>query len=221
MSANLCEPYGRRRRGRRREPAAVAGELHGEARRTPRSCCTRRALRRALGDRRYRPRGQDARGRFCRRRDRLADRFRRVRARRRHRRGAAVGIAAGIAAIAAGGDQIVSGMALNLIAAGATPSLALAWFGQRGTTPSLPNGARLGPIALPLAQSLSEVPIVGRIHTTIICGHSLPVYLAWLAVPLTAFVLARTRLGLRVRAVGESPEAVHAAGLSVARLRFC
>ena len=127
----------------------------------------------------------------------------------------------GIAAIAAGGDQIVSGMALNLIAAGATPSLASAWFGQRGTTPPLPNGARFGPVALPLAQSLSEVPIVGRIHTTIICGHSLPVYLAWLAVPLTAFVLARTRLGLRVRAVGESPEAVHAAGLSVARLRFC
>jgi len=55
----------------------------------------------------------------------------------------------GIAAIAAGGDQIVSGMALNLIAAGATPSLASAWFGQRGTTPPLPNGARFGPIACP------------------------------------------------------------------------
>ena len=55
----------------------------------------------------------------------------------------------GIAAIAAGCDQIVSGMALNLIAAGATPSLASAWFGQRGTTPPLPNGARFGPIACP------------------------------------------------------------------------
>ena len=52
-------------------------------------------------------------------------------------------------AIAAGGDQIVSGMALNLIAAGTTPSLASAWFGQRGTTPPLPNGARFGPIACP------------------------------------------------------------------------
>ena len=54
----------------------------------------------------------------------------------------------------------------------------------------------------------------------VISGHSLPVYLAWLAVPLTAFVLASTRFGLRLRAVGESPEAVEAAGLSVARLRF-
>jgi len=126
----------------------------------------------------------------------------------------------GIAAIAAGGDQIVSGMALNLIAAGATPSLASAWFGQRGTTPPLPSRARFGPIALPLAQSLSEVPIVGRVYTAIISGHSLPVYLAWLAVPLTAYVLARTRFGLRLRAAGESPEAVDAAGLSVAGLRF-
>ena len=142
--------------------------------------------------------------------------------------GLAAGIAAalllallhGVAAITARGDQIVSGMALNLIAAGATPSLASAWFGQRGTTPPLPDGARFGPIMLPFAQSLGEIPVVGRVYTTIISGHTLPVYLAWLAVPLTAFVLARTRLGLRLRAAGESPEAVDAAGLSVARLRF-
>ena len=126
----------------------------------------------------------------------------------------------GVAAIAGGADQIVSGMALNLIAAGATPSLASAWFGQRGTTPPLPAGARFGPITLPLAQSLGEVRIAGRVYTTIISGHSLPVYLAWLAVPLTAFVLSYTGFGLRLRAVGESPEAVNAAGLSVARLRF-
>lgn len=126
----------------------------------------------------------------------------------------------GIAAITAGSDQIVSGMALNLIAAGATPSLALAWFGQRGTTPPLPSGARFGPISLPLAPSLGDIPILGRVYATVISGHSLPVYIAWLAVPLTALVLARTRLGLRLRAVGESPEAVAAAGLSVARLRF-
>ena len=126
----------------------------------------------------------------------------------------------GAAAIIGGGDQIVSGMALNLIALGATPSLASAWFGQRGTTPPLPAGARFGPFTLPLAQPLSEIPILGRVYTTVISGHSLPVYLAWLAVPLTAFVLASTRFGLRLRAVGESPEAVDAAGLSVARLRF-
>jgi general nucleoside transport system permease protein len=142
---------------------------------------------------------------------------------------AVFGLAAGIAAalllallhgVAARGDQIVSGMALNLIAAGAMPSLASAWFGQRGTTPPLPYGARFGPITLPFAHSLSEIPVVGRVYATIISGHTLPVYLAWLAVPLTSFVLARTRFGLRLRAAGESPEAVDAAGLSAARLRF-
>ena len=126
----------------------------------------------------------------------------------------------GLATVVAGGDQIVSGMALNLIAAGATPTLASAWFGQRGTTPPLPSGARFGPITLPLADQLSGVPILGPIYDAIVSGHSLPVYLAWLAVPATAFVLARTRFGLRLRAVGESPEAIDAAGVSVTRLRF-
>src|SRR5215469_16689951 len=98
--------------------------------------------------------------------------------------GLAAGIAAalllallhGVAAIAARGDQIVSGMALNLIAAGATPSLASAWFGQRGTTPPLPSGARFGPIILPLAQKLIAVPVLGPIYEYVVSGHSLPVY---------------------------------------------
>ena len=120
----------------------------------------------------------------------------------------------GAAAIALRGDQIVSGMALNLLAAGAAPSLALAWFGQGGATPALPDTARFRPIVLPFADAL------GPVYASVVSGHSLPVYLAWLAVPATALVLARTRFGLRLRAVGENPEAVAAAGLSVARLRF-
>jgi ABC-type uncharacterized transport system permease subunit len=105
----------------------------------------------------------------------------------------------GLAVVSAGGDQIVSGMALNLIAAGAAPSLAAAWFGTGGTTPPLPDAARFGPL---------------------LRGHSLLAWLAWFAVPATALVLARTRFGLRLRAVGDSPEAVDAAGLSVVRLRY-
>jgi general nucleoside transport system permease protein len=69
-------------------------------------------------------------------------------------------------------------------------------------------------------QMLSELPVIGPLYAALVSGNSLPVYLAWLAVPVTAFVLARTRFGLRLRAVGESPEAIGAAGLSVARLRF-
>ncbi len=126
----------------------------------------------------------------------------------------------GLATVTLGGDQIVCGMALNLVAAGAAPSLAAAWFGQGGSTPALPAGARFGPIALPLTEALGAAPIIGPIWTHILGGQSLPVYLAWLAAPVTAWLLARTRFGLRLRAVGESPEAVAAAGLSVVRLRY-
>ncbi len=126
----------------------------------------------------------------------------------------------GLATITLGGDQIVSGMALNLVAAGAAPSLAAAWFAQGGSTPSLTAGARFGPITLPLSRAIGAIPDLGRVWGEIVNGQSLPVYLAWLAVPMTAWALARTRFGLRLRAVGESPEAVAAAGLSVARLRY-
>lgn len=126
----------------------------------------------------------------------------------------------GVATITLGGDQIVSGMALNLIAAGAAPSLAAAWFAQGGATPPLPTGARFGPIVLPLTRALNGVPVVGQVWAAIVSGQSLPVYLAWLTVPLTALVLWRTRFGLHLRAVGENPRAVAAAGLSVVRLRY-
>ena len=51
-------------------------------------------------------------------------------------------------------------------------------------------------------------------------GHNILVYLAFLAVPLTWWVLFRTRFGLRLRAVGENPAAVDTAGISVAWLRY-
>jgi len=126
----------------------------------------------------------------------------------------------GVATITVGADQIVSGMALNLIAAGAAPSLAAAWFAQGGATPPLPSGARFGPIPLPMTHAISGVPLLGKVWVTIVSGQSLPVYIAWLAVPVTALMLSRIRFGLRLRAVGESPQAVAAAGLSVARLRY-
>ena len=53
-----------------------------------------------------------------------------------------------------------------------------------------------------------------------ISGHTALVYVAFLCVPLTWFILFRTRFGLRLRAVGENPAAVDTAGISVVRLRF-
>ena len=64
------------------------------------------------------------------------------------------------------------------------------------------------------------MPILGPIYSELISGHNLLVYIAFLAVPVTWWVLFRTRFGLRLRAVGENPEAVDTAGISVTWLRY-
>ncbi len=126
----------------------------------------------------------------------------------------------GFASITHRGNQIVSGVAINFIAAGSTVILGQAWFRQGGRTPSLGAEARFNPITLPGADALRDVPIVGPIYSDIISGHSLLVYFAFLMVPFTWWVLFRTRFGLRLRAVGENPAAVDTAGISVTWLRY-
>jgi simple sugar transport system permease protein len=126
----------------------------------------------------------------------------------------------GFASITHRGNQIVSGVAINFIAAGATIILGQAWFAQGGRTPSLSGNARFQAIELPGAEAIRDVPILGAIYSEIISGHSLLVYVAFLMVPFTWWVLFRTRFGLRLRAVGENPAAVDTAGISVAWLRY-
>jgi len=61
---------------------------------------------------------------------------------------------------------------------------------------------------------------VGPIYENLISGHSILVYFAFVAVPVTAWVLMKTRFGLRLRAVGENPKALDTAGISVFALRY-
>lgn len=131
-----------------------------------------------------------------------------------------VSLVHGFASITSRGNQIVSGVALNFIAAGLTIVLGQAWFGQGGRTPTLPASARFQPITLPGADLVRDVPLLGPLYANVISGHNLLTYLAFLAVPLSAWVLYRTRFGLRLRAVGENPGAVDTAGISVTWLRY-
>lgn len=126
----------------------------------------------------------------------------------------------GLASITFRGNQLISGVALNFLASGITVLIAQNWFKQGGRTPSLIGGARFEPIALPFAESLQNVPVLGPIYYELISGHSILVYVAFLAVPATWWILFRTRFGLRLRAVGENPAAVDTAGVSVIGLRF-
>ncbi|MGL4729227.1 MAG: ABC transporter permease [Bosea sp. (in: a-proteobacteria)] len=126
----------------------------------------------------------------------------------------------GFASISQRGNQIVSGVAINMLAAGLTAIIGNAWFGQGGQTPPLNGPARFADIALPGFDLIKHIPLIGPLIEEVISGHALPVYLAFGAVALSAFVLARTRFGLRLRAVGENPAAVDTAGISVTGLRY-
>ncbi|MEM1038105.1 MAG: ABC transporter permease [Pseudomonadota bacterium] len=126
----------------------------------------------------------------------------------------------GFASITNKGNQIVSGVAINFIAAGAAALLGNAWFNQGGRTPQLSNETRFVPIELPFANLLTDVPLIGPIYEGLISGHNLLAYFAFIMVPVTWWVLFRTRFGLRLRAVGENPAAVDTAGISVAWARY-
>lgn len=126
----------------------------------------------------------------------------------------------GFACITNRGDQVVSGVAINILASGLTVVLGIALFRRGGQTPSLPREDRFTPIEWIGVDAMDSIPVIGAIYRQLISGHSLLVYAAILAVPLTAFILYRTRFGLRLRAVGEVPEAVDSAGVSVAWLRY-
>lgn len=126
----------------------------------------------------------------------------------------------GFACITHRGNQIISGLAVNIIASGLTVTLAIALFKQGGQTPPLTSDLRFSPIAFPFADQIGAMPVIGPIYAELLSGHRGPVYLALLAVPLSAWLLFKTRFGLRLRAVGEVPEAVDSAGISVAWLRY-
>jgi simple sugar transport system permease protein len=142
--------------------------------------------------------------------------------------GLAAGVAAsltlslihGVASITFRGNQLISGVALNFLASGLTVVIGETWFGLGGRTPQLSGNARFEPIELPFVEALRDVPLLGPVYAELISGHTILVYGALVTVALTWWVLFRTRFGLHLRAVGENPESVDTAGISVTRLRY-
>ena len=126
----------------------------------------------------------------------------------------------GFACITHRGNQVVSGLAINILASGLTVTLGIAFFAQGGQTPFLKGDQRFSPITLPFADTLRDIPFLGPIYAEVISGHNIIVWIALLAVVVTSLVMMRTRFGLRLRAVGEKPEAVDTAGISVVLMRY-
>lgn len=126
----------------------------------------------------------------------------------------------GLACVSHKGDQVVSGVAINIIAAGMTVVLGIAWFEQGGQTPPVSAAVRIQPLFPALQEAAQSIPLVGRLLGLGFLSHNALVYIALALVPATWWLLFRTRFGLRLRAVGENPQMVDAAGVSVARLRY-
>ena len=130
----------------------------------------------------------------------------------------------GVASITFRGNQLISGVAINFLAAGLTVVIAQGWFGQGGRTPSLTGAQRMPEVDLPGAftriREMRDASPGMQFYSEFISGHTVLVYVGLLCVPLSWWVLYRTRFGLRLRAVGENPAAVDTAGISVVRLRF-
>jgi simple sugar transport system permease protein len=126
----------------------------------------------------------------------------------------------GYACVTHRGDQVVMGMAITMTAAGLTVVLAIAWFALGGQTPPLPDAVRLAPLGAGAAEALRGVPWLGAIVGVGLLGHNAFVYGALAAVALVWWLLYRTRFGLRLRAAGENPAMVDAAGVSVGAMRY-
>jgi ABC-type uncharacterized transport system permease subunit len=107
-------------------------------------------------------------------------------------------------------NQVVSGMAINILAASGTGLLLQKIFHTNGQTESVTK------ISDWLIPGLSRIPVLG----TAIGELNPLVYLALSLVGLTSWFLFRTTTGLRLRAVGENPEAAATVGISVQKIRY-
>ena len=123
--------------------------------------------------------------------------------------GGLVGLIHAFVSVTVRGDQVVSGVAINITMLGLTTFLSRRFFevGQRTTV------SAFSVWEVPI---LSEIPIVGDIFFK----HVPLVYLAYLLVPACAFLLYRTSWGLKIRAVGEQPLAADTVGVNVAAWRY-
>ena len=127
----------------------------------------------------------------------------------------------GFACITHRGNQVISGLAINILASGLTVIIGIALFRQGGQTPTLAKTSRFNSLELPLVDFFEKhIPIFGVIYKELISGHNILVWAAILSVGITYYVLFRTTFGLRLRAVGEKPEAIDSAGISVTKMRF-
>lgn len=121
--------------------------------------------------------------------------------------GALMGLAMAFVSITLRAKQGISGIGFFLFGLGLSDLLFQTLLGSVQTV----SGFR--PLAIPL---LSKIPVLGEVFF----NQNLLVYGAYLLVPLAAFVMDKTTFGLKIRAVGENPEAADSLGVNVSLVRY-
>ena len=125
--------------------------------------------------------------------------------------GAALAAVMALFVVRLGADEIVTGIAINLLAAGLTGCLRRARGGVKG---AFQDPAIVGLVAIEV-PGIEAIPLLGPLFS----GHTWIVYLALTLVIAIYLVLYRHRLGLRLRGVGENPEAARTLGIRVGAIR--
>lgn len=109
-------------------------------------------------------------------------------------------------------DIILAAIALNMFASGFTIFLLYIFAKDKGTSSSL-RSLVFPSINIPL---LKDIPILGEIFS----GHNILTYLALLSVIIFFIIIFKTPLGLRIRAVGQNPDAASSVGINVNKIKF-
>lgn len=107
-------------------------------------------------------------------------------------------------------NQVIAGIGLNILGAGVAVFAYRVIFGVLTLPPTVTTFASLD------VAGLSDLPVVGPI----LFQHNALVYLGFLLVPITWFILEKTTFGLKIRAVGEHPRAADSKGISVGAIRY-
>ena len=109
-------------------------------------------------------------------------------------------------------DLILTSIALNLMASGGTVFLLSVLCGDKGVSTSM-NSLVVPSVDIPV---IKDIPVLGEI----ISGHNLLTYGALLSVAVVYLLINKSPMGLRIRSVGENPDAAESVGISVIRTRF-
>jgi len=111
-----------------------------------------------------------------------------------------------------GTDEFVTGIGLNLFALGATTYLLRQIFEVKGAF----AGPGIIPVPQVIVPLLEDIPVLGEI----LSGQNLIIYLAGLATVLTAFLVFKTKFGLRLRAAGYNADCLDTSGVQTSRIRI-